>query len=277
MIKSLLTIVSIFSATLVSTPSFSASTAWKNLGGGKARMIATKDPQTDKISGLVEVKLDYGWKTYWRSPGGSGIPPEFDFSRSQKVTSHSVRYPVPQWISLPDAEFYGYKEKVSFVFTADAMDIDASLELDLHIGVCEEICIPATAQFSLSSDQLNTSDAKSDTAIAIGQSTLPALASEKLSVTEITINGRRVSGILRAGNSEGPIDVVLELADIWTSDPASAKRDAEGIWQFETKLPKSLLGKNFDNSDWQYSIIQRLENGGKVAIAVDGKLAKAGN
>src|SRR2546429_8793312 len=35
----------------------------------------------------VEIRLAPGWKTYWRYPGDSGIPPRFDFSKSRNVTS----------------------------------------------------------------------------------------------------------------------------------------------------------------------------------------------
>ena len=58
---------------------WSASSDWEDLGGGKARLVAELDPVSGEIHGVVEFDLDEGWKTYWRQPGGSGIPPEFDF------------------------------------------------------------------------------------------------------------------------------------------------------------------------------------------------------
>src|SRR5881394_903924 len=44
----------------------------------------------------VEIRLAPGWKTYWRYPGDSGIPPRFDFSKSHNVKSVNVRWPAPQ-------------------------------------------------------------------------------------------------------------------------------------------------------------------------------------
>ena len=38
----------------------------------------------------VEIKLKPGWKTYWRYPGDSGVPPVLDFSESQNVKSVTV-------------------------------------------------------------------------------------------------------------------------------------------------------------------------------------------
>src|SRR5271163_5124622 len=44
----------------------------------------------------VEIRLDPGWKTYWRDPGDSGVPPSFDFSGSENVKSVSVEWPAPE-------------------------------------------------------------------------------------------------------------------------------------------------------------------------------------
>ena len=40
-------------------------------------------PDGTRIIG-VELTLAPGWKTYWRAPGDSGIPPRFDWSGSRK-------------------------------------------------------------------------------------------------------------------------------------------------------------------------------------------------
>ena len=41
----------------------------------------------------IELTLQPGWKTYWRYPGDSGIPPRFDFSGSTNVQSATVAWP----------------------------------------------------------------------------------------------------------------------------------------------------------------------------------------
>src|SRR6185436_965035 len=43
----------------------------------------------------VEIRLAPGWKTYWRHPGDSGVPPRFDFTASRNVKSVTIRYPAP--------------------------------------------------------------------------------------------------------------------------------------------------------------------------------------
>ncbi|WP_374334137.1 protein-disulfide reductase DsbD domain-containing protein, partial [Aestuariivirga sp.] len=42
----------------------------------------------------VLIELAPGWKTYWRMPGDSGIPPEFTWSPSQPARVE-VQFPTP--------------------------------------------------------------------------------------------------------------------------------------------------------------------------------------
>src|SRR5438128_7319159 len=48
------------------------------------------------LMGAVEIQLQQGWKTYWRTPGDSGVPPRFDFSKSVNVESVTPLYPSPR-------------------------------------------------------------------------------------------------------------------------------------------------------------------------------------
>jgi DsbC/DsbD-like thiol-disulfide interchange protein len=47
---------------------------------------------------MAALQLDMapGWKTYWRQPGDSGIPPRFDFSQTEGLQAVEVFYPTPQ-------------------------------------------------------------------------------------------------------------------------------------------------------------------------------------
>ena len=43
----------------------------------------------------LEIMLAPGWKTYWRTPGDAGIPPQFNWSGSENLSAVGVSYPVP--------------------------------------------------------------------------------------------------------------------------------------------------------------------------------------
>ena len=102
----------------------------------------------------IEIRLAPGWKTYWRYPGDSGIPPRFDFSKSRNVKSVNVRWPAPQRLADESGVSIGYKRDV--VFPLEIMPQDATkpvtLALIIDYAVCEKICVPAdaTAELTLS-------------------------------------------------------------------------------------------------------------------------------
>ena len=71
------------SSVAMSSLAFAADASpWNEGLQSAARLIAARAAGTG--AGLVyrsglEVRLSPGWKTYWRHPGDSGVPPSFDF------------------------------------------------------------------------------------------------------------------------------------------------------------------------------------------------------
>lgn len=97
----------------------------------------------------VLVSLAPGWKTYWRMPGEAGIPPEFTWSSSVPAEVE-VLYPAPSRHTDESGEAVGYERAVLFPVTVRAGGVtDVELNLDLFLGVCKDICIPANAQASI--------------------------------------------------------------------------------------------------------------------------------
>src|SRR5256885_4286423 len=78
--------------------------AMRLIAGGPARA----DDQAIYRAGM-EIRLAPGWKTYWRYPGDSGIPPRFDFSKSRNVKSITVHWPAPQRLPEEGGISIGYK------------------------------------------------------------------------------------------------------------------------------------------------------------------------
>src|SRR3954462_5964753 len=46
--------------------------------------------------GGVAIQLQPGWHTYWRNPGDSGVPPRFDFSKSDNLDAVTILWPAPK-------------------------------------------------------------------------------------------------------------------------------------------------------------------------------------
>jgi len=100
----------------------------------------------------LAIKLGDGWKTYWRMPGESGVPPQFDWSGSTNLKSVTIGWPAPRRYSDAAGETVGYKDEVVFPLRIEPRDRSkpVGLELKLFYAVCKDICIPAEAKLALS-------------------------------------------------------------------------------------------------------------------------------
>src|SRR2546430_15474315 len=57
---------------------------WQRDGHSAVRLLAGSHSGAVLLGGIA-FQLQPGWKTYWRTPGDSGGPPRFDFSKSEKI------------------------------------------------------------------------------------------------------------------------------------------------------------------------------------------------
>jgi DsbC/DsbD-like thiol-disulfide interchange protein len=96
----------------------------------------------------ILVELEPGWKTYWRMPGDSGIPPQFDWTGSENSAAIEVGFPVPRRFNDAGGETIGYHDRVVFPLsvTPKLPDEAVRLRLGMFFAVCEAVCIPATAK-----------------------------------------------------------------------------------------------------------------------------------
>jgi len=152
---------------LVAAPAHAAdSSAWDGNQRAAVRLIAgaahSEAGATIHRAG-VEMRLAPGWKTYWRYPGDSGIPPRFDFSKSRNVKSVTVRWPAPQRLADEGGTSIGYKHDVVFPLEVVAQDAGkpVTLALGIDYGVCEKFCAPADGKAELTlSGQASANDGK---------------------------------------------------------------------------------------------------------------------
>ena len=130
-----------------------SATPWTELHASRVRLVAgrAKSAKGQYFAGL-EIVMDDGWKTYWRMPGDSGVPPTFDWAGSANVASTKVLYPAPMRMPEAGGVAIGYKQSVLLPIEITPQDPckPVVLKLALEFGVCREICIPATANFDLS-------------------------------------------------------------------------------------------------------------------------------
>ncbi|WP_262296186.1 protein-disulfide reductase DsbD domain-containing protein [Microvirga sesbaniae] len=116
----------------------------------RARLISGGQQGDVWLAG-IEITLDQGFKTYWRNPGDSGLPPRFDWAGSENVAGAEIRYPAPDRHEDAAGVAYVYGKKVVLPVLVRAKDGTKPVRLALaaEYGVCKDICIPARADLSL--------------------------------------------------------------------------------------------------------------------------------
>jgi len=99
----------------------------------------------------IEIALDPGFKTYWRSPGETGLPPSFDWSASENVAHIEVQWPAPkrQEDAAGIAYVYSHEVVLPVLVKPKAADKPVKLALTVDYGICKDICIPAHADLNL--------------------------------------------------------------------------------------------------------------------------------
>jgi len=177
------------------------------------RLIAGANAQqAAELRAGVEIKLQPGWKTYWRYPGDSGVPPRFDFSGSENLARVKVSYPAPHLFSDESGNTLGYKDGVTFPLqvTPKERGKPVNLHLKIDYAVCEKLCVPAEASAALAlAAGAGTQDAQLRDA--------EALVPKKVTAAEAGLTVRRVNNAakplvmvdLKAPGGV-PIDVFVE-------------------------------------------------------------------
>src|SRR5476651_2208626 len=108
------------------------------------------------LLGGIAFQLQPGWKTYWRSPGDSGVPPRFDFSKSENIEAVTVLWPAP--VKFDDGaggSSMGYHDQVVLPLRIVAKNTDkpVTLRAAINYAVCQKICIPVEASAELGLDR----------------------------------------------------------------------------------------------------------------------------
>jgi DsbC/DsbD-like thiol-disulfide interchange protein len=117
---------------------------WNGGAEAQVRLIAAGIGDDGKLHGGIEIMLEPGWWTYWRTPGAAGLPPTIDFAASDNLGAVTVSFPLPERHDDGYGATNVYPDGVILPFTAEVPDPSSPvrLSLSLDLGVCREVCIP---------------------------------------------------------------------------------------------------------------------------------------
>lgn len=151
-------------ACLTGGPALASSSDWYDTDGASVRLVTTGKPDAaGHLSGMLDIVLKPGWKTYWQDPGDAGVPPQIDVGASTNVSAAEFSFPAPERHDDGDNIWAGYSMPVALpvTFTVPSPNQPATIDASIFLGVCETICVPVQVRLALdpSSDADNADDA----------------------------------------------------------------------------------------------------------------------
>ncbi len=124
---------------------------WQRDAHSAVRLLAGSRSGTVLLGGIA-IQLQPGWHTYWRTPGDSGVPPRFDFSKSDNVEAVTVLWPAPhKFDDGAGGTSLGYLKQIVLPLRIVAKNADkpVTLRASINYAVCEKLCIPVDADAEL--------------------------------------------------------------------------------------------------------------------------------
>ena len=108
-----------------------------------ARMLPGIENENGTRTAGIRLTLAEGWKTYWRSPGEAGIPPNLDWSQSRNLAEAKILWPRPELFVSFGMQTIGYSESVVLPIAITPEDPGKAVHMHLtaDFGVCKEICV----------------------------------------------------------------------------------------------------------------------------------------
>jgi DsbC/DsbD-like thiol-disulfide interchange protein len=148
------------------------SSPWQRDTHSAVRLLAGSRSGGVLLGGIA-FQMQPGWKTYWRNPGDSGVPPRFDFSKSDNVEAVTVLWPAPmKFDDGAGGQSLGYKNQVVLPLriVAKSADKPVVLRAAISYAVCDKLCIPVEANSELSFASVASTE---DGALAAALDTVP--------------------------------------------------------------------------------------------------------
>jgi DsbC/DsbD-like thiol-disulfide interchange protein len=221
---------------------------WTADQASRARVIAggvAPAGEASRIYAGLEIELDDGWKTYWRNPGSSGVPPRVDLEGSENLAKAELLFPAPLRFKDRDGDTIGYKKSVVLPVALTPKDPTKPIVLKVaaEFGICREVCIPVQPTLNLVvPPDAATAGPGSRLPEAVGR--VPRLnasapGAPRLERVSATLSGEKPKLVIDAvfpGDADRG-DIFLEAPDgIWIPLPQPAGQAEDGARRFVVDL-----------------------------------------
>ena len=138
---------------LTAHPVLAAVSDWVTSEEASVRLISATDAVGDlgELRFGLEIRLQPGWKTYWRSPGDGGLPPVLEWGESANIAGTRMEWPAPHRFTILGIDSIGYIDHVIYpIRVAPERPGEAvTAHVSLDYLTCNAICVPQQANLTL--------------------------------------------------------------------------------------------------------------------------------
>ncbi|MDR3489505.1 MAG: protein-disulfide reductase DsbD family protein [Bradyrhizobium sp.] len=191
----------ILMSSLVAEACAQDASPWQRDGHSAVRLLAGSRSGAVLLGGIA-FQLQPGWKTYWRTPGDSGVPPRFDFSKSENIEAVTVLWPAPtKFEDGAGGSSLGYHDQVVLPLRIVAKNADkpVTLRAAVDYAVCDKLCVPVEADVELAFTSVASTE---DSALFAALDTVPKPANVG------DPNPLTIRDVKREGKSAVLVDVI---------------------------------------------------------------------
>ena len=234
---------------------------WQQDGHSAVRLLAGSRSGAVLLGGIA-FQIQPGWKTYWRTPGDSGVPPRFDFSKSENVEAVTILWPAPtKFDDGAGGHSLGYHHQVVLPLRIVAKNTDkpVTLRATVNYAVCEKLCIPVEADPELAFTSVASTE---DSALFAALDTVPKPANigdpNPLTIRDVKRDGKSavlVDVVAPAGAGEVNLFVEGPTPEWALPIPKLIEHGPPGVKRFSFELDGLPPDTNPDGAALKFTLV----------------------
>src|SRR5664279_3937599 len=214
---------------------------WQRDGHSAVRLLAGSRSGAVLLGGIA-LQLQPGWKTYWRSPGDSGVPPRFDFAKSDNVEAVTVLWPAPlKFDDGAGGHSLGYHDTIVLPLRIVAKNADkpVTLRAEINYAVCEKLCMPVEVRAELPFTSVASTE---DSALFAALDTVPKPANvgdpNPLTIRDVKRDGKSTVLVDVVSPDAGDLSLFVEgpTPDWGLPVPKLVEHSPPGVRRFAFEL-----------------------------------------